>query len=1117
MKFRYYIIILVVTMCFSCLEKKGVFSISDELFVDMDSKASGIDFSNILTENDSINYFNYGYMYMGGGVAIGDINNDGLEDIYFTGNMVENKLYLNKGELNFEDVTKVSGVGAKTNIWITGVTMADVNADGWLDIYVSVSGIWADTKNLLFVNKGLDDNNVPVFSEEAEQFGIADLGHSVQGTFFDYDNDGDLDLYVINYPPTDFRTTVPEYHRLMQNVTDEQSNTLYRNNGDNTFTDITEASGLLSFGLSLSAAIGDYNSDGWQDIYVSNDFASPDNFYFNNGDGTFTDQIKKTTNQTAFFGMGSDVADFNNDGLLDFFQLDMTPEDNRRSKANMQSMNVQMFDQMDHFGFHTQYMHNTLQLNVGNDENKLPLFSNIPRLGGVALTDWSWAALFADFDNDGWKDLYVTNGTRREINNKDYFKKIGKQYGKKKKEGTNLLPLIEGIPSEKIENYAFKNNKDLTFSKIAKKWGLDHKGFSNGAAYADLDNDGDLDLVVNNIDEMSKVYKNTTSESKTNNYLKVNLKGTEKNLLGVGAKVYLYNNGSVQVQQAVNSRGFQSAVPSILNFGVGEAVTLDSIKVIWPDGEQQTVTLIKTNTQIDLSHANSALNRPSEKTETSALFKDITNDMELNHAHQENKFDDYFYQVLLPNKMSQFGPALAVGDVNNDDLEDFYIGGASGKYGVIYMQQKEGGFKKQELLSTWGMDDINEDVDALFFDANNDGLQDLYVVSGGNEFYANTEPYQDRLYINTKQGFVKSNTALPKMYISGSKVVPADFDDDGDIDLFVGGRHTPRNYPVPTSSYILRNDSEGSNIKFTDVTNEKAPNLKDIGMVTDAVWTDFNDDHKLDLVIVGEWMPVTFLQNENGTFIDKTELFGFEKSTGWWNSIIAEDFDRDGDIDFVVGNLGLNYKYRASTQESFDVYADDYDNNGNIDIVLSYYYDGEQYPVRGRQCSSEQIPAIKIKFKDYNSFAEANVEDIYSTQSLKDSKAHFKAYNFSSSYIENQGNSVFRMFPLPNEAQVSSVNSIIARDINRDGAIDLILSGNLYVSEVETPRNDASYGLYLEGDGKGNFNPMAPYKSGLYVKGDVKNAEWITLANKEQAILFAKNDAAIQIEKVQKK
>ncbi len=1110
------IIIIILLNFFSC-KKDDSFSNNQKLFVGLNSKHSGITFNNKLTENDSVNYFKYGYMYMGGGVAIGDVNNDGLDDIYLTGNMVKNKLYLNKGELKFEDITETAGV-ASENQWHTGVTMTDVNADGWMDIYVSVSGIWVSKKNLLYINQGLNDEGVPTFKEQAEYYGLADEGQSIQATFFDYDNDNDLDVYVINYPVTSYRTTPKQYVGMMNKVTDQESNTLYRNNGNNTFSNVTEEAGLKSFGLSLSAAIGDYNQDGFMDIYVSNDFATPDNFYFNNGDGTFTDEIKNTVNQASFFGMGTDACDFNNDGLLDFFQLDMSTKDNRRSKANMQSMNIGLFGMMDRYNFHTQYMENALQLNMGNTKDKLPHFSNISRLSNISLSDWSWASLFADLDNDGFKDLYITNGTKKEVNNKDYLNKINKQYTGDI-ESVNLVELVNQMPSEKIENYAFKNNGDLTFTDTSKHWGLNLSGFSNGTAYADLDNDGDLDIVTNNLDSESIIFKNTASDKTKNNFLEIALKGPENNVHGVGAKVHIYYKNNLQYQELMLSRGFQSSVPPFLHFGIGESNEIDSLFVQWPDGNKQKLEKIKPNKRLEISYnlddknTKTLSNSYSKKT---PLFNNITKVSGINHKHIENNFDDYLYQILLPNKMSQFGPAIAVGDINNDSLDDFFIGGASSYYGAVYTQKQDGTFIKQETDLSWKGDDIKEDINAIFFDANNDGYQDLYVVSGGNEFYKNTKPYQDRLYINDKKGnLIKDNTALPKMYISGSKVIPADFDNDGDLDLFVGGRHTPRNYPLPTSSFILRNDSSNSKVIFTDVTKEIAPELQNIGMVTDAVWTDFNGDNSLDLVVVGEWMPLTFFANENGHFIDKTNTFGLEKSTGWWNTIKAEDFDNDGDIDFVAGNLGLNYKYKASEKESFDIYADDFDNNKSTDIVLGYYYDGEQYPLRGRQCSSDQIPAIKIKFKDYNSFAEADLADVYSTQSLENA-LHYQAYNFASSYIENLGGGNFKIKPLPNEAQFSSINSILSKDINQDGHLDLIVSGNLYTSEVETPRNDASYGLYLEGDGHGTFNPIPATKSGLYVKGDVKHASWIKLKNKTDAILFAKNNDSLQIEQVSK-
>ena len=1114
MKYAIHIFLLIIILaCYSCTDTHTN-SLGNRLFTELDAKQTGITFINKLTESDSINYFKYGYMYMGGGVSTGDLNNDGLDDIYFTGNMVENKLYLNRGNLNFEDVTAESGLISQ-NLWHTGVTMADVNADGWMDIYVCVSGIWASKKNLLYINQGLNDNGIPVFKERAIDYGLADEGQSIQATFFDYDNDNDLDVYVVNYPVTSYRTTPKQYVDMMNNVTDQESNTLYRNNGNNTFTDVTEIFGLKSFGLSLSSAIGDFNDDGFMDIYVSNDFATPDNFYFNNGDGTFTDHIKETINQASFFGMGTDVSDFNNDGLLDLFQLDMSTKDNRRSKANMQSMNIGLFEMMDKHDFHTQYMENALQLNIGSNESNLPQFSNISRLANVSLSDWSWAGLFADFDNDGLKDLFVTNGTKKEINNKDYLHKINEEHKNVKDlNSVNLVKLVNEMPSEKIANYAFKNNGNLTFDDVSEDWGLGLQGFSNGTAYADLDNDGDLEIIVNNLDSESKIFKNNAGELSNKNYLKISFKGHENNPAGIGTRVELYSEKGIQMQELMLSRGFQSSVSPNLHFGLGDHASMDSLVVTWPDGISQTLTDITANNHLVVDYSSASFNRRKKEETKDKVFENISSD--LDHIHTENYFDDYRYQILLPHKMSQDGPALAIGDIDNDGLEDFFIGSASGHLGCIYKQHNDGSFKSISLHDSWDKDKTKEDIGAVFFDANNDGFQDLYVVSGGNEFYKNTRPYQDRLYLNDSKGnFIKAKTALPKNYISGSKVIPADYDLDGDIDLFIGGRHTPRNYPLPTSSFILRNDSSGSQVKFTDVTAEIAPQLKNIGMVTNAVWTDFNNDDHLDLVVVGEWMPITFFQNYDGLFKDVTREFGFEKSTGWWNSIIAKDFDRDGDVDFIAGNLGLNYKYKASEQESFDIYADDFDNNKSTDIVLGYYYDGEQFPVRGRQCSSEQIPAIKIKFKDYNSFAEASLADVYSTGSLE-SALHYRAFNFATSYIENLGDGKFKIKALPNEAQFSSVNNILTKDLNGDGYLDLVLSGNLYNSEVETPRNDASHGLYLEGDGNGNFRPIPSYKSGLYVKGDVKNAGWIQLTNEEQAILFAKNNDAIQMEKILK-
>ena len=1021
---------------------------------------------------------------MGGGVAVGDINNDGLQDIFFTGNMVENALYINEGDLSFRDITKEANIGGDER-WVTGATMADVNADGWMDIYVSVSGKFATTKNQLYINQGVGEEGKISFIEEAEIRGIADSGRSTQGTFFDYDKDGDLDLYVANYPATGFKTPAYSYAIYVDSKEEAKSDKLYQNKGDGTFEDVTVQSGILNFGLSLSATVGDFNQDGWEDIYVSNDFASPDYFYFNNGDGTFRDEVKTTTKHTAFFGMGTDVADINNDGLLDILQMDMTPEDNRRNKANMASMNIAGFWEIVNYGLGYQYMQNAVQLNNGIDQDGLPHFSDISRITGMSSTDWSWAGLMADFDNDGWKDVYITNGTRRDINNKDYFNSIEKASYKVKKEFNNL-DLTLNLPSEKIKNYAYKNNGDLTFEQVTDYWGLDFAGFSNGASYADLDNDGDLEIIINNIDHPSMIFKNHATEQKKGNYIKIRLEGSDGNRHGLGAKVTLKSNDNLQYQESTLTRGFQSSVSPELHFGVGDMTTIDEIKIEWPNGHQQTLNNIPANQSLTLKIGQAAAVDATYDS-NKLFFEDITATSGADFKHEENKFDDFKYEILIPHQYSKNGSGLAVGDINGDQLEDFYIGGAGGQKGQLYIQNPNGTFARKQNEDI--TNDANfEDMGSLFFDADADGDLDLYVVCGGNEYKEGTPKMQDKIYLNNGEGvFSKAENVLPKIISSGSRVKHADYDNDGDLDLFVGCRIIPQSYPLPGKSYILKNEfKETGTLSFTDVTEDIAPDLLKAGLVTDAVWVDFNGDKSLDLVVVGEWMPITVLINDSGKFTNKTKAYNLEETTGWWYSIAADDFDNDGDIDLVAGNLGLNYKYQASQEESFDVYASDYDKNGKLDIVLGYYMDGVQYPLRGKQCSQEQIPAIKHKYKDYNTFAEATLVDIYTDQDLKNS-THYKAYTFASSYIENIGNESVKISALPNEAQLSSVNDIISHDFNNDGNLDLALAGNLYSSEIETPRNDAGYGNVLLGDGKGKFKPLPFTQSGFYLNYDTKD------------------------------
>lgn len=1090
MKVYHSVLVIILVFLASCSGPKN----ETAIFKKLSEQKTGITFANNLIENDSLNYFTYAYIYMGGGVSAGDINNDGLIDLYFTGNMAPNKLYLNKGDLKFEDISDTAGISGD-NRWYTGTTMADVNNDGFLDIYCSVGGKFAPKDNQLFINNG--DNT---FTEKAAEYGIDNKANSVQSTFFDYDLDGDLDLYVANYPPTPFNA--PNFHYAMKQQFGLPNDTdyLYRNDNGK-YTDVTEEAGLKTFGLSLSATIGDLNQDGWPDIYVSNDFSSPDYMFMNNGDGTFDEVIKNTTKNTAFYGMGVDIADFNNDQLLDILQVDMTANINRRSKANMASMNPTLFWSTVNSGFHYQYMQNTLQLNNGNLLDTLPDFSNIARLAGVSSTDWSWGPLFVDLDNDGWKDIFISNGTRREINNRDYFLAI-------EESGVHpdsTLAKSLAIPSEKIDNFVLKNNKDLTFDRVNKKWGIEHEGFSNGSLYADLDNDGDLDVVTNNIDDKATVFENL-SASKTN-YLAMEFRGPEKNLNAIGVKTYLYQKGNTQFQEMTLTRGFQSSVAPRLHFGLGESQNIDSLKVVWPDGKEQILKNIAANNLLNVNHQDAQ----ETKTKSDFLSKRIFESLEgddalLAHRHQENYYDDFKKEILLPHQTSMFGPNIAVGDLNNDKKEDFIIGGSKGFETSIYIQEDEK-FEKKEITE-FSLDKFHEDLGFLIFDIEQDGDNDIYAISGGNEFNPKDVLLQDRIYINNGNGnFTKQADALPKMLTSTGRVQEYDFDQDGDLDLFVGGRLVPGRYPSPASSYLLENQSENGVVKFVDVTQKLIPQLTNLGMVTDAIWTDFDNDSYTDLIVVGEWMNIRAFKNDGGYFADVTSKWGLNDTRGWWFSVKSADFDGDGDQDFIAGNLGLNYKYKANENETFDVYFNDFDNNQTGDIVLSYYNEGEKFPLRGRECSSQQMPGIKNKFKDYESFSNATLEDVYTEKSLENS-LHYQVKSFASAYFENVDGKFVR-HDLPNLAQLSAINQILVDDYNKDGHLDVLIAGNLHSSEVETPRNDASIGLLLKGNGKGAFEPVIARESGFYAPGDIKDMAEIKVGQ-ETYILVAKNSDYLQ-------
>ena len=1090
MKSSLYILILALSIVLiSCTTES-----SDTLFSELKPSQTGITFNNKLVENDSLNYFTYSYIYMGGGISAGDINNDGLIDLYFTGNMVPNKLYLNKGNMQFEDISEKAGI-AGDNRWYTGTTMADINHDGFLDIYCSVGGKFGPKENQLFINNG--DNT---FTERAQEYGIDDASNSVQSTFFDYDLDGDLDLYIANYPPTPFNAPNQYYKFKQSNPKPLETDHLFRNDGD-TFVNVTEEAGLNTFGLSLSTTVSDINKDGWPDIYVSNDFSTPDYFYMNNKNGTFSEVAKQSTKNTSFYGMGVDIADFNNDALPDILQVDMSSQINRRSKANMASMNPSLFWGTVNNGFHYQYMQNSLQMNNGNLLDTLPDFSNVSRLAGISSTDWSWGPLFADLDNDGWKDIFISNGTRREINNRDFFLKIDK---KGVPEDSTLIKSLE-IPSEKIDNYVLRNNQDLTFERVNQEWGLQHKGFSNGSVYADLDNDGDLEIVTNNIDEEASVFENNGA-LKTN-YITIRFSGSDKNNFGLGVKILVYQNKELQYQELTLTRGFQSSVAPQMHFGLDKAKTIDSIKVIWPDQKQQTLKQIAANKILTINYNEAAVTNQVQEQKPKTLFNTEKDTATIvNHFYKENYYDDFFKEILLPHQTSMFGPNIAVNDLDNNGLDDLIVGGSSGSITSIYMQTEQGFTLKKTAV--FDEDKISEDMGILIFDADGDGDNDIYIASGGNEFEPDAIALQDRLYINDgKANFSKSSTALPEMITSSGRVHSEDFDKDGDLDLFVSGRLVPGNYPTPADSYLLENVSDKNQVKFLNTTPKIAPSLEKLGMVTDASWTDIDNDGWVDLVLAGEWMPITVLKNDRGYFSDVTENVGLEDTRGWWFSIKPGDFDNDGDVDFIVGNLGLNYKYKATQDETFDIYFDDFDNNNSGDIVLSYYNDGEKYPLRGRECTSQQMPAIKNKFKNYESFSQATLEDVYTEQRLENS-LHYQVKSFASAYVENkEGN--FIIHELPQLAQLSAINQILVDDYNKDGNLDALIAGNLHASEVETPRNDASIGLLLIGDGKGGFSPQTAIESGFYAAGDVKDMAKISV-DKTEYIVIGKNSNYLQ-------
>ena len=1103
-----YFAILFSLSIFSCKEKT--------LFTELKSEDTGITFSNRITENDTMNIVNFEYIYNGGGVALGDFNNDNKTDVYFTGNQVNNKLYINKtvdssSALKFVDITDKAKVGGEGR-WSSGVSLIDINNDNLLDIYVSVTvKKRADQRaNLLYVNQGIDKEGIPTFKEMAKEYGIADTTHTTNAAFFDYDNDGDLDLYLVVNQMEDSRFP-NKYNEKGKIIFSKKTDRLYKNTlekGAVHFEDVSKEAGIFDDSFGLGINITDINRDGWKDIYVTNDFLTNDLLYINNKNGTFSERAKEYFKHTSYSAMGNDVSDINNDGLMDIIALDMMPANNYRKKMMTPANSYASYQNNDRFNYTYQYARNTLQVNQGkNPVSGQAVFSEISLLAGVAQTDWSWTPMVTDFDNDGYRDIIITNGFPRDITDLDFI-----AYRSSVGNLADPMYLLNYIPTVKLKNFAFHNNGHLGFDDVTNKWGITQPTSSNGAAYADLDNDGDLDYIVNNINDSASVYQNNLIQLKPqeSNYLRVKFKGNKNNVAGIGAWVEIkYGKSEKQVYEHSPYRGYLSTVEPIAHFGLGKHKQIAQLKVTWGNGQTQTIDNIKANQVITLEEKNATLPLPEvQLAKQNLIFVDISDKLNLNYIHEEEDYIDFNVQKLIPHKFSQFGPGLAVGDVNGDGIEDVFVGGSNNHKGKFLIQGKDGKFSTQDLLSGKdGNEKITEDMGTLLFDADGDGDLDLYIVSGSSEFQIGSPSLQDQFYLNDGKGhFQLAINALPKFLKSGSCVKAADYDHDGDLDLFVGGRVVPSAYPKPVSSFILRNDSPprpqrgssdpspagGRRAIFTDATTQIAPQLKNIGMICDVTWSDFDNDGWQDLVLAGEFMPITFLKNQKGIFgIAQTPNKSIANKIGWWTSITSGDFDNDGDMDYIAGNTGINTLLHASDEHPVSVYAKDFNNDGFYDAIPTVYYKDlenklKEFPYNTRDDLAKQFIQTRQRFPNYAKFSQATIKEILKPEELKDALI-LKANWLESSYIENKGKGVFEIRELPIQAQFAPIFGMITQDFDQDGNLDLLLTGNDFGAEVAVGRNDALNGLLLKGNGKGNFAPISLEKSGYCVTGDAKS------------------------------
>jgi hypothetical protein len=1120
-KIYFSLLLLLSTTLFSC--KKHT------LFEQISSSHSGIHFNNQIIENDSINPLDVTNIYNGGGVGVGDFNNDGLLDIYFTGNMVSNKLYLNKGDFKFEDVTDKAGVGGMGR-WGRGVSVVDINNDGLMDIYVC-NTIYPDStrrRNLLYVNQGGDKDGVPHFKEMAKEYGLDLTALSTMASFFDYDNDGDLDMYLtVNSASSSYN---PNLFGPRNQTQEHSRGKLYRNDWDEklhhaVFYNVSDKAGINFDGFGHGATTVDINNDGWKDIYVSDDFVSENILYINNHDGTFTNRTKEYFKHTSYNAMGQDIVDINNDGLPDVIELDMNPEDNYRKKMILGPNSYQTFQFFDGFGTQYQYVRNTLQVNQGprlGQQGRIgsPAFSEVGFLSGVSQTDWSWTPLVVDFNNDGFRDIVVTNGFPKDVSDRDFITYRHEAYAL-----TSKQKILDQIPQVKIHNYAFENRGDLTFKDVSKDWGVNIPTFSNGAVYVDLDNDGAMDMIVNNVNDEALVYRNTSRDDKKNmdkvHFLQISFKGGKQNINGLGAMADIYyDHGKHQVYENDPYRGYLSSDEAMAHFGLGKVTMVDSAVIRWPGGKKQKLVNVKADQKIKVNIADANINYTDfhPEIDAQALFKEVTDSLGIRFKDNTKDFVDFNIQKLLPHKLSEYSPALAAGDVDGDGLDDLIIGGNSFHPAQLFFQLPNGKFRQRDLLAVNDQTRITKDAGLLLFDANGDGKPDLYVASGGYESAPNTPSYQDRLYINDGKGnFTLANEAIPTNFTSKLCVRACDFNKDGKIDLFISGRVEPWSYPKPVSSIILRNDSKDGKVKFTDVTAEVAPALKNIGMVCDALFTDFDNDGWPDLIMAGEWMPVTFLKNQHGKYINVTNNTGINDKLGWWNSVVAGDFRHTGRTDYIVGNTGQNTLFQPSDQYPVYITAKNFDNSGFSAIPSLFLPDqnGEkkEFPVQGRDDILKQMISLKKKFTNYKSYATATMDEVLSSEQ-RQGALRLKANMLKSCYLRNDGSGKFTLIPLPIEAQVAVLNGMQTGDFDGDGSLDVVINGNDYGTDVSIGRYDALNGLMLKGDGKGNFKPLSILQSGIYIPGNGKALVQMRSKNGDLLLAASQNKDSLKVFKL---